>query len=223
MLKHSALYGGSGTGRMSLDGSTDTPAIAIAATLQKVQVGPLLEALAGSSRLRGTGKLELDVAGKGRSQRAIISALSGKGALDLKDGEITGFNAVGLAQNALAVAGGGGGNITRFGALTGTFRIEQGILRNDDLLLTDGPVPVKGAGTANLPERTLDYRAVVQLAPAAVPILITGPWDNLHYGPDTGAIVKGIVQDPAKALQQLQQAIPGTQPGSNPLKSLFPR
>jgi AsmA protein len=228
-LKHALLYGGGGSGRLAVDGSTDTPAVALAANLDRVQVGPLIEALAGRSRLRGTGKLELDVSGAGRSQRAIIGALNGKGALDLRDGEIAGVNLIGIAQNALTAVTGGasGGDVTKFGALTGTFRIEKGILRNDDMLLTDGPVPVKGAGTANLPERTLDYRAMVQLSAAAVPVLIKGPWDNLHYGPDTGAIVKEIAKDPGKALEQLQQlpqSLPGTQPGtSNPLQKLFGR
>ena len=38
----------------------------------------------------------------------------------------------------------------------------------------------------------------------AVPVDITGPWDNLSYRPDLAGIAKGLAQDPGKALDVLK-------------------
>ena len=194
--------------------------------LAGLAIQPLLEAAAGMDRFSGTGKLSLDVTGSGKSQRALVSALDGKGAVDLNNGSIKGVDLIGLAENPTGAISGHGGT-TQFGSLTGTFTITNGIVKNDDMQLKSGLVPITGAGTVNLPTRTVDYRLNVSLAGAiGVPVLVTGPWDNLSYRPDVGGMLKGAAQEPGKAFKQLKNLAPGSGSGStsNPgalLKGLF--
>ena len=205
------LYQGKGTGNVTLDGSNGTPALAMKFDLSGVQVEPLLQAVANSDRLSGTGKVSLDITGHGKSQRAIVSALNGKGALDLANGQVKGVNLIAMAQNAASsLTGSHADDKTDFGSLTGTFTITNGILRNNDLQLKSGTVPVTGAGTVDLPQRTVDYRVVA----AGIPILVTGPWDALSYRPDVMGALKGLGQQPGKALDQLKGLVPGTGSGS---------
>ncbi len=102
---------------------------------------------------------------------------------------------------------------TDFGSLTGTFVDHQRhAAKNDDLQLKSGLVPITGAGTVSLPARTVNYRVTVSLAGAiGVPVLVTGPWDNLSYRPDVGGMLKGAVQEPGKALEQLKKLAAGQQ------------
>src|SRR5262249_53004066 len=141
-------------------------AIAANFNLSGVAIQPLLRDAASFERLTGTGGFTVDVTGHGKSQREIVGALNGKGNLDLANGKIEGINLVSFMKNAASsVAGGqGGGNDTDFGALTGTYVITNGILKNDDLKLTSPEVPMTGAGTVDLPSRQVDYKLTPSVA-----------------------------------------------------------
>lgn len=206
------LYQGKGQGKVALDGSGAVPAMTLAVNLSGIEIGPLLKAAADNDRLSGTGKLSFDVAGSGKSQRALVSALNGKGALDLANGQIKGVNLIALAENPTSVVTGAKDqNKTDFGSLTGTFTITNGILHNDDLQLKSGPIPVTGAGTVSLPARTVNYRVTVNLAGSiGVPVLVSGPWDNLSYRPD----LSSLARDPGKLLNTLKNFGAGAGGGS---------
>jgi AsmA protein len=165
-----------------------------------VQIQPLLHDAADLDRISGLGGFTLAVTGHGKSQREIIGALNGKGDLNLANGVIKGLNLVGMVKNAAASFQGAqsGADQTDFSSLAGTYTITNGILRNSDLQLKSAEVPMTGAGTVDLPHRTVDYKITPKIAGAiAVPVVIKGPWDNLSYQPD----LAGMVGDPSKLLQ----------------------
>ncbi len=73
-----------------------------------------------------------------------------------------------------------------------------------------------------MPKRTVNYRVTPKvvasaegqggasdLAGLAVPVLITGPWDNLSYEPDLTAAVEELVKDPSSVLDKVKNIIPG--------------
>jgi AsmA protein len=215
-LSRLSLYQGAGTGKIAVDGSGAAPSLTIGMAMSGVQLQPLLVAAAGTDRMSGTAKLNFDVAGSGKSQRAIISALGGKGALDVANGQLKGVNLIALAENATkSLTGVSGNDSTNFGALTGTFTITHGIVKNDDLKLTSGLTPINGAGTVSLPDRSVDYRVTVSLAGAVgVPVIVSGPWDNLSYRPDLVGAATGIVTGAVKAPGQLLNTLRGAAPGS---------
>jgi AsmA protein len=226
-LTRLTLYKGTGKGKISVDGSGAVPAIAMNFALSGVEVEPLLVAAAGTDRLTGTGKLDFDVAAKGKSQRALVAALAGKGAFNLADGQIKGVNLIALAESATRpLTGLSGDNATAFGSLTGTYTITSGIVRNDDLQITSGVIPITGAGTVDLPNRSVNYRVLVSLAGAiGVPVLVSGPWDNLSYRPDLAGVLRGAVQAPGELIDKLRSLGAGAGAGGanaiDRLKGLF--
>jgi AsmA protein len=205
-LSQMALYQGKGQGKFTADGSGATPAIAINFDLAGVAIQPLAKDAADFDKLSGTGSVVIDVAGRGRSEREIIGNLGGKGSLNLANGDLKGVNLIAFVKNTTSALTSaiGGSNKTDFGSLSGTYTIANGILRNNDLKLTSPEVPMSGAGTVDLPQRTVNYRVTPNVAGLlAVPVDITGPWDNLSYRPDLAGIAKGLAQDPGKALDAL--------------------
>ena len=206
-LTQMALYQGKGQGKIVADGSGATPAVAIDFDLSGVAIQPLLRDAMDFNHLTGSGNLALDVQGHGKSQREIVSSLGGKGNLNLANGKIEGVNLIAFMKNVASAATGsvGGGNETTFGALTGTYTIANGILHNNDLKLTSPEIPMSGAGTVDLPRRQVDYKLTPSVAGlVAVPVDITGPWDNLSYRPDLAGVAKGLAEDPGKALDVLK-------------------
>ncbi len=201
------LYQGKGEGKVVVDSSATTPTVAAAFDLTGVAIQPLLRDAVDFKRLTGVGGLTFDVSGHGASERDIVGSLNGKGSLNLADGKIDGVNFIAFMKNvASAMAGGqGGANQTPFGALTGTYVISDGILRNDDLKLDSPELPMTGAGTVDLPQRQVDYRLTPSVAGlVAVPVIITGSWDDLSYRPDLSAMGKTLLQQPGKALDLLK-------------------
>ncbi len=189
-----ALYDGSGQGKLAIDGSGALPAVQASFSLVRVQIGPLLTDTIGMDRLSGTGSVEIAVSGHGRSEQDLIATLEGRGAINLAKGTYKGANLPGLVKNAAASLN-GGGQQTDFSSLSATYVIAAGIVRNNDLKLVSAELPMEGSGTVDLPRRRVDYKVTPRLAGiVAVPVLISGPWEQLTYRPD----LVGIVADPAK-------------------------
>ncbi len=223
-LNQMVLYQGKGQGKFTADGSGATPAVAMNFDLSGVAIQPLAKDAADFDKLSGTGSVVIDVTGRGKSQREIVSSLGGKGSLNLAKGKIEGVNLAAFSKNAASALTSaiGGSNATDFGALTGTYTITNGILKNNDLKLASSEVPMTGAGTVDLPQRQVNYRVTPSVAGlVAVPVDITGPWDNLSYRPDLAGIAKGLAEDPSKALDILKKGEKGGSGAGGLLKGLL--
>jgi len=178
---------------------------------------PLLADAAGFDRLEGAGALNLSVTTKGNTQREMVQNLNGNGAFKFLDGAVRGLNLAAMVRNigtAFTDKSARETQKTDFAELSGTFKIDNGIVRNDDLLLRNPLLRVTGAGTADAPKRTVNYRiepkAVASLEGqgaasdakgVAVPVIVEGPWDNVTYRPDLTAMITDIAKDPTKALE----------------------
>jgi AsmA protein len=119
---------------------------------------------------------------------------------------------------------------TDFAELSGTFKIESGIVRNNDLSLVNPLLRIAGAGTADMPKRTVNYRiepkvvgslegqgATSDAKGVAVPVIVEGPWDNPTYRPDLAGMVSDIAKDPAKALEGAKDTLKQLQGGAGGL------
>ncbi|MCP1337661.1 AsmA family protein [Futiania mangrovi] len=233
-LSDLGLYGGTGGGRITLAAGGAAPQLASALKLAGVQLGPLLKDAADFTRLEGTGNVEMDVTTAGGSVKQMVSALGGKGAIDVRDGAIVGINLAAMVRNAANAFLDSSARETQktdFAALTATYTIAKGIVTNNDLALVGPLLRVTGAGTVDLPARTVDYRiepkAVASLQGQGgqgdlkgivVPVVVSGPWSNLSYRPDLTGAITGALRDP-QALQQGLEGLKGG--GTDAIRSLL--
>jgi AsmA protein len=226
-LNELELYGGNGKGQLVLDGSGAVPALSLGFALAGIQAQPLLAAAIDFDKLTGTGQLTVDLASRGRSQRDLVGALSGKGGFGFTSGAIKGIDLAAMTRNvgqAFLQAATGGSQQTNFAALDGSFIATGGIIRNDDLMLKAPVLQVRGAGTIDLPHRSMDYRVEPDVSAGAqdifVPVVIRGPWDKLSYQPD----VQGLLTKNAGKLLQGVIGGKGSNSSTKPadmLKGLF--
>ena len=211
-LKQLELYEGLGRAELAVDGRGAAPSLRNSFSLTGVDAGTLLTDAADFDRLEGSGDIELAITASGKSQKEMVQSLDGNGAIKFADGAIRGINLAQMVRNATtAFTDRGEAQKTDFAELSGTFRITGGILRNDDLLLLNPLLRVTGAGTADLPERRVDYRVEPKVVGSlegqggdaaaqglAVPVIAEGPWHDIKYRPDLAAAVGGSLEDIAK-------------------------
>lgn len=217
-LTEMALYSGIGVGTLSVDGSTATPAIEAFFRLDGIEALPFLRDAAGFSRIEGTGSVSFDIRASGDSEAALMAGLDGKGAIDFRDGAIRGINIPkmvrGLSIDTLLGWQQSENEKTDFSQLSANYTIERGILTNNDLIVVGPLLRMTGAGTVDIPNRSLSYRvdpkivaslegqgASEDLEGFAVPIRIEGPWSQPRIYPE----IEGILQDPQGALDQLRK------------------
>lgn len=219
------LYGGNGTGKIQIDGRGKVPAVRESFAIAGVQAEPFLTDAAGFKRLSGTGQFDISVATQGRTQREMVQALGGKGAVKFTDGAVKGMNLAAMVRNvgsAFLDSGSSKAQQTDFAELSGTFLITKGNLRNDDLLLLNPLLRLSGAGNADMPPRTVNYRVepkvvastegqggATEAAGLTVPVIIEGPWDNIKYRPDLASMIGNIAKDPEKALEGAKGVLEG--------------
>ena len=121
----------------------------------------------------------------------------------LAHGQISKVGPLALVENA-AKSLVGGGNNSSFATLTATGTFTNGLVRNNDLQVRLGGVPMTGAGTVDLRTSVVDYRVNVRLGEGiVVPLQVSGTWDNLSYRPDVAAM---LMQTPRNVLDSLKSA-----------------
>lgn len=218
-LKQMELYGGNGSGAISLSG-TGAPQIGLDLSFAGVQGEPFLTDAAGFTRLSGTGNIALKVAATGASQRALMKSLGGTMQITFTDGAIKGVNLAEIArtiQSALSGTAVGPGAKTDFAELSGSFVFREGVGANKDLRLLNPFVRMTGAGIVDVGNQTLDYRVEPKAVRSAegqggqgnlggvgIPFRIKGPWSNLSYAPDLSGVLNSTVDSILKGGDPLQ-------------------
>ncbi|HKK29185.1 MAG TPA: AsmA family protein, partial [Alphaproteobacteria bacterium] len=235
-LRKLALYDGSGTAQIDVDASGEIPSIGHSMKLSGVQARPLLTDAAEIDWLSGTANMEMDVTTRGTSQKAMVNALDGNGNFAFRDGSLYGINIAAIIRDpaSAVLKRETEERKTDFAELSGSFTANDGVVSNDDLQLLSPLLRLTGAGTVNLPPRTLKYRiepkAVASLkgqggegekAGVLIPVIIQGPWDNLKIRPDLKGAAGEALKDPSKILESekpaeaLKKLIPGIGGGSD--------
>jgi len=213
------IFGGRLTSRARVALASDAPPFDGALSMQGIQLGPLSEALSDTVAVSGTATSELIVKGRGFSQPQMRSALTGAGAVAVKDGKLEGVNVLQEAVRLLQAAGVtmDPANATVFSSLTGTFAIRSGIVAVERLALESHDVQGTAKGTVGF-DHAVNLKATLSLseaiskqvkrnAPAVnlmtagdritVPLIVTGTIEKPSYGLDTKAVA-GAVQERVK-------------------------
>ncbi|MGJ8628574.1 MAG: AsmA family protein [Sulfitobacter sp.] len=188
-LRDVAAYGGKFAGEFVMNNRNGL-SVGGALTALGVEMKPLLTDTADLSRFSGKGDAEVSFLGVGQNVDAIMRSLKGNGAVKVGRGAIEGIDLDKLL-GSFDVEGG----TTVFDSLGAKFVIENGVLRNDDLLMLLPNFNATGKGQVNLGARTLDYTVIPKALRVngdrglAVPVRIFGPWADPKIKPDLKAVI----------------------------------
>jgi AsmA protein len=240
---HSAnLYGGTLAGALSADANGNR--IAVKETLQNVAVGPLLRDAAQKDVMEGRGNVSLDVNGAGATTSAIKKTLAGSARVDVRDGAIKGINLAESVRNVKSMVGmrqnkPDPSQKTDFSEMSASFKIANGVARNDDLKGASPFFRLGGAGNLDIGSNLIDYLAKATLAATAkgqggrdakdvagvtIPIKLTGALDNPNWNVDYSGLLGGagggIVETVKKGVGGVGSGVGGV---GNAVRGLFKR
>ncbi len=211
------FYQGMLNGALSLQGA-GTPRVALKQNLAGVSVGPLLKDAAHVDMLEGHGSVDLDVSAQGATVSAMKKSLQGRAALDLHDGALKGIDIAAAIRSAKARLGtlrgessqaANAADKTDFSELKASFRIDNGVARNDDLSAKSPLLRLVGNGDVNIGESAVNYLAKATVVASlegqggkelsalkglTVPVRVSGPFSALKYSLDFNALASAAVK-----------------------------
>jgi AsmA protein len=240
-LEEMSLYEGHGHGVLTLDGRGQTPSIAASLWLNDISAKPVLKDALGLNLLDGQSTISIVVTGQGISERQIVGTLDGKVEITTTNGNIdtidVGKILRGIEQGQFADLQTLIGEKTPFSELAGTFNIANGVTENRDLRLVSPNLRLTGAGSLNLPARTLDFtlrpklapsgspeKTVINLSNVEVPLRIEGSWEQPTVSLSGQDQISETIRQIAKGIkpQDVEEVLKGLLGGGDG-KSVKPR
>lgn len=225
---HSAqLYGGTVNGSLTLNAKGN--AVALKENLAGVSIGPLLKDAADKDLIEGRGNVALDVTTRGDTVAAMKKALDGSASLSLQDGAIKGIDLARSFRDLKAKFSSKQDaeqqakqtDKTDFSELKASFRIADGVARNDDLAAKSPFLRLAGNGDIDVGNGRLDYllkasvvatsggqgaKDLEHLKGLTVPVRASGPFDKLSYRIEFAGLaseaVKAKVEEKTEAVKQ---------------------
>jgi AsmA protein len=207
---HSAgLYGGTLAGTLTADANGNR--IAVKESAQNVAIGALLRDVAQKDVLDGRGNITLDVQTAGGTVPALKKALAGSARIEMKDGAIKGVNLADSARNVKSALGAkqakpDPSQKTDFSEMSASFKIANGVARNDDLKAASPFLRLGGAGNIDIGNNGIDYlakatlaattkgqggRDVANVAGITIPVKLSGALDNPQWQVDYSGLLAG--------------------------------
>jgi len=217
------LFDGQVTTEGRVTSGSETPPFTGKMTIQGIQLGPALNALATTQvSITGTAGADLGVQGRGFSIPDLAKSLEGTGHVAVKDGKIEGVDLLQEAISILKVVGISLNNpkATAFSTMETDLVIKQGIIHVQRLLMDSHNFQATGGGTIGF-DQTLNLTVNINLSqdlsqkfarssPAAklamkegrlsLPLVITGTTQAPSYGLD----MKGLT---GKVQEQVQKKV----------------
>ena len=209
------LYDGALSGALTVNANGN--AVTLRENLTGVRINPLLKDLADQDLIEGQGDVRLDLVTHGDTVAAMKGALGGAASLALRDGAIKGINLAQKFREMKALLSARQDTVqqakatdkTDFSELTASFRIADGVARNDDLSMKSPFLRLSGAGDIDVSRSAIDYLAkasvvstsggqgakdLEHLKGVTVPVRVTGPFDKLSYKIEFAAIADGALK-----------------------------
>lgn len=162
------LEGGVFGGRFTASGEIDTRAtpvrVQVAKQLRDMDSQAIQEAYEVPLQFRGALDMDVDVTARGNSMARWMNTLGGSARFDVSDGALLGVNLERQACQAIALANRKslsqprGEENTPFDRLRGSFRINDGTVTTNDLIVAVPGIQASGRGTLELPVQRMDFR-----------------------------------------------------------------
>jgi AsmA protein len=201
------FYQGSYSGSLSFDMRNKKPALALNEKIIHVQVEPLLKDFKGEARMSGAVDASAQLQGQGNNASELKSSLNGSLSFLFKDSVVKGFNLQKIIDHAKAlikesaIPANNKNDQTLFSEITGTATLNNGLLRNNDLVAKASRIHINGKGSADLNTEKLDYKFVARLIKAAtatepeqvndtpINITVAGTFSKPTYTLDVAALL----------------------------------
>ena len=219
------LYKGSYQGNLTFNVRGATPVSSMDEKLSGVQVGPLLKDFMGKEYVTGTANISAKMTAHGLEPLAVRKSLNGHAAFSFTNGTVNGVNIGLLLRTAYAAykklpPPKDEAKQTDFAALSGSAKVVNGVVSNDDLSAKSPLLRINGKGSANLVTDTIDYRVEAgvtgamtgqggkelgQLNGTPIPIRITGTFSAPKFNVDLQAILDARVKQAVEQERKKQE------------------
>ncbi len=222
-LKVGELSGRAWGGRFTAQASAQAAArpqdqrVAVRLDASEVDIAALLKDVAQFEKLEGKGRVTADLATQGGSVAALRKQLDGTAAIALRDGAVRGINLAKVLRqwksavtlNKDAVQASSAQEKTDFSEITASFKVADGVARNDDLMAKSPFLRVTGAGAIDIGAGRIDYLAratvtgtpegqdgaeLAQLKGVTVPVKLAGPFEAVSYNVQWGAVAGELLK-----------------------------
>jgi AsmA protein len=222
------VFDGHINGKINLAANTN---FAADLNLGNINANELLKNTVNFKYIEGIAGCNISINGHGTNRNEILSSLNGHGNVLISEGHLLETQDVSvkffrnMEKRALEKIG--------FQNLKGSFKINNGVIYNDDLEVKTNLASIKGKGRISLPKNVIDYRIMPEnmvnpkLVTPNLAILVEGDLNHPQYRLDLGSIInRELEKHPAvkkldKQLKEIEdQGIP-VKDISKQLKKLF--
>ncbi|EGB14303.1 AsmA family protein [Pseudodesulfovibrio mercurii] len=194
-------YGGTVKVSGTVDARQGAPVVRIRSEVVHLDVGALAGDVTGKSEYAGIADYTSSLNAQGERMKDLLGTLGGEFTFKLSDGVFPGVDLVGMARTTQTAKGrdtveSDHADSTKFGSITGTGTIKDGVVTNQDLEVMAPGLRADGHGAFSLVTRQIDYMVKAKLVPTGqgqggkssdelfgvmVPIHVTGTLDKPHY------------------------------------------
>lgn len=208
------LYQGSMSGNITVNATQAVPSFVIDEKFSGINISPLLNDAANFDMLEGKGNVALNLKTQGSTVSALKKALNGSIALNLTDGVVKGINIAKTLRSAGNMLGkqsqtqaANQDEKTDFSEMKAGFKVNNGVAHNDDLSLKSPLLRLSGNGDIDIGNSNISYLLKATLAGTlqgqggkdgvsglTVPVRLAGPFTDLKYTLDFGAMVSDTVK-----------------------------
>jgi len=159
------LYGGILTGSISVD-AQGTPRMLVKQSLKDFQMGSLLADTDSAGKLKGKGKLDMDISAEGGSVGALRKSLNGRASLELSRGSLAGIDLRAAllegrselgVKNAMRTHDAKFTEKSDFSALNATFNFKGGDLIDNSFEMKSPLIRTTGNGSIHLSSGNISY------------------------------------------------------------------
>ncbi len=160
---HADFYGGELDGGIELDGRAGASLLSLHGSGDSIELAPMMTNLSGEASVSGTGNLEFELNGDGKSLYDSLTNASGHFNFLVQNGAIQGFNlnhALCDAFNRLRDHPRPPTNteqLTEFILLSGNSQVNDGIASTNDLLATTSNLKITAQGRMDLASKNINY------------------------------------------------------------------
>jgi AsmA protein len=200
-----SLYEGNIRAEARAEIKNAAPALSLRIEAAQLALEPLSRDATGQARLSGTAGFSADLAAAGLTAKELLASLGGSAKFTLRQGAVFGVSITPQSLQSLDALLGAARPAqsqgqTRYDSVSASFRLDHGQARTTDIAVSAPQLSATGAGTINLPQRTLDLKIVAHpLNLAAVPVKVSGSIDNPDVSLDAAAALAGVILAPVDA------------------------